>query len=96
MDRPLAKAVLDLTYKIDRDLVRALRLVQEQASEEEFRAFRKKVAPLVAGLFLDVMDPLFREHLELVPSRYRDQYESAPKAAKGRRVAGTARRKREK
>jgi len=56
------------------ELARAVQLAKEECSADEFEIWRQRLAAVIGALFLDVLDPLYRERPSLAPDALRDQY----------------------
>jgi len=46
----------------------SIRLVMDTCPEREFKAYRKTIAPIMASIYLDVMQPIHRRYPDLEPA----------------------------
>ena len=72
-DETAAKLVLYL-QAANAELARAVQLVKDECSADEFEAWRMRLAEVLGALFIDVLDPLYRERPSLAPETLRDLY----------------------
>ena len=56
------------------ELARAVQLAKAECSADEFELWRNRLATVMGALFIDVMDPLYRERPTLAQEALRDQY----------------------
>ena len=56
---------------IEKRLNEALRTVQQNCNEEEFKYYRLAFGNVMGTLFLDVLDRLYKEHPSLTPLELR-------------------------
>ncbi len=65
-----AKKVNELLVQCLTNLNESARLVQVEASEEEFKGYRRAVGAVMGELLLEVLNPLYSEHPELKPDGF--------------------------
>ncbi len=65
-----AKKVNELLVQCATNLNESARLVQEEASEEEFKRYRRAVGAVMGELWFEVLKPLYSEHPELKPDGF--------------------------
>jgi hypothetical protein len=65
-----AKKVSDLLFQCSSNLNESARLMQVEASDEEFRRYRRSVGAVMGELLFEVLNPLFSEHPELKPQGF--------------------------
>jgi hypothetical protein len=56
------------------ELARAVEIAKKECSAEEFETWRERLGAVLGSLFLDVLDPLYRERPSLAPDALRAQY----------------------
>ena len=67
-DKELAKRMLDVMYAISDQVNESIREVQQQCTEEEFKAYRRGAGRVMGYAFTDVMTPIYLEHPDLKPA----------------------------
>lgn len=60
------------------ELALAIRVAKDECSAEEFELWRERLAAVVGALFLDGLDPLYRERPSLAPDALKEQYPLRP------------------
>lgn len=82
-DRYTAGETLETLEKAHKLLMGALGTVKSRCTEEEYKAFRSKMAQVMGQLFFLVMEPIYREHPSLAPpetpQEFLDQWKRASK-----------------
>jgi hypothetical protein len=68
MEKQIAKQALSNVLVAIQELNSALRLVIDNCSTSEAKAFRRGVGYALSEIHDRITDPIFREHPELVPS----------------------------
>lgn len=61
--REISNLMLDFGAKLDASLI----LVQQKCGPEEFKRYKKVIAPIMAEMLLEVMNPLYAKHPDLKP-----------------------------
>lgn len=61
--KEISSLMLDFGAKLDASVV----LVQQKCSPEEFERYKKAIAPIMADMLLEVMNPLYAKHSDLKP-----------------------------
>ena len=59
----ITKEMLDCVAKINQSIV----TVQDHGTTEDFERYRAAAAKVMASLYLDVLEPIYREHPDLEP-----------------------------
>lgn len=87
MDSVTAAKLANFLSDANEQLGLAVRLLKDSCNEEEFEAWRHRLANVIGALFLDGLDPLYREHAKLIPEALRDHYslQSTPEPEKKKR-----------
>jgi hypothetical protein len=67
-EKELAKRMLDLMEAISAQVNESIREVQQQCTEEEFKAYRRGAGRVMGYAFTDVMAPIYQEHPDLKPA----------------------------
>lgn len=67
-DKNIAKRMLNLMDAISIQVNESIREIQEQCTEEEFRAYRRGAGRVMGYAYTDVMVPIFEEHPDLKPA----------------------------
>ena len=67
MDNQIAVEIVALMRECSDKLNVSVQRVKDTCSEEEFLEYRKAIGTIMAGMYLDVMVPIFKEHPELEP-----------------------------
>jgi len=67
-DKQIAKRMLDLMDAISHQVNESIREVQEQCTEEEFKAYRRGAGLVMGYAFTDVMVPIYEKHPDLKPA----------------------------
>jgi len=70
MDASVAREINELMLKYGAELNSSVGLVKSHCTKEEFESYRGAVARILGYMFLDIMNPLYREHPELKPSDF--------------------------
>ena len=70
-NKETAKQVEQTMRQCSAALNESIRLVNETCSEEEFKAYRRVIAEIMADIFLEVMQPIHRRFPELEPEELR-------------------------
>jgi hypothetical protein len=78
-DKELASRLLALLKQISDDLNESIREVQEQCTDEEFKAYRRGAGMVMGYAYTDVMVPIFLDHPDLVPPGLNLQTTPKPK-----------------
>ncbi|GEM_PF-217208 len=65
---PLDKLMKEITKEINESII----LVQEQCSEEEFKTYRRAAAQVMGDIFLDIMNPIYNLHPDIIPDEMKD------------------------
>jgi hypothetical protein len=69
-----AKKLAQHLRTANEELARAVQLAKHECSADEFEIWRQRLAAVIGALFLDALDPLYRERPSLAPDTLRDQY----------------------
>jgi hypothetical protein len=56
------------------ELARAVQLAKDECAADEFEVWRDRLAAVMGALFVDVLDPLYRQRPSLAPDALRAQY----------------------
>lgn len=67
MTRDAAKRVIDELLGASRALNESVRLLQAEASDSLFRAYRKRAAEVMAAVYLDLVKPIANDYPDLDP-----------------------------
>ena len=65
-----AKKVSELLLQCSSKFNESARLVQVEASDEEFKRYRRAVGAVMGELLFEVLKPLYSEHPELKPEGF--------------------------
>jgi hypothetical protein len=68
MDWDTAKSVEEILRGVTADLNESIRIVQEKSEADEFIRYRQLVGKLMGEIFLDILQPLYSEFPDLLPS----------------------------
>jgi hypothetical protein len=71
MDKATAEQVDRLARHAQGQLNDAIRAVQATSSQEEFEKFRLVVGRIMGAIVVDVLQPLYAEHPDLMPPELR-------------------------
>ncbi len=63
LSRQLSEAMLEVSAKLDTSIA----LIQEQASDEDFKAYRLKIGTIMADIYTEILRPIYLEHPALKP-----------------------------
>jgi len=66
-DRDIAKQLIDTLDDCSQRINETIRLVQENCSDEEFRAYRKAAGFVMGYIYTDVVAQLYKEHPDMEP-----------------------------
>jgi len=66
-DKSVAQQISELMLEYSERINESIRLVQDKCSLEEFKTYRLAAAKVMGEMFLEVMNPLYREHPDLKP-----------------------------
>jgi hypothetical protein len=66
-DAETAKRSLQLMEQADKLLIESLELVRSSCPSEEYLRYRGGMSQIVGRLFLEVMEPIYRQHPLLAP-----------------------------
>lgn len=75
MDQDTARQVDHLSRNANAALNEAIRVVQSSCAPEEFEAFRLAVGKIMGAVVIDVLQPLYAAHPEIVPVELRSSPE---------------------
>lgn len=67
MQREVAEIIINMMQEHMRNLNESVRLVQERCSAEEFKSYRRGIGHIFAEMGERIMDPIYREHRDLLP-----------------------------
>lgn len=67
MNRDLAKRIVDMMLAHAAELDESVRLVQEDCSAEEQRAYKLAIGYIFSEMYDRVIDPVLREHPDVAP-----------------------------
>lgn len=73
-----AEKLAQYLRKANEELGRAVQLVKEECSADEFEIWRERFGAVIGALILDALDPLYRERPALAPDVLREQYPLPP------------------
>lgn len=73
MDRETAKKLIDMMRDCSKKLDDVIVLVTDECPEEEARKFRGAAGNIMGHIFVDLLDPVYREHPELEPEELRSR-----------------------
>jgi hypothetical protein len=68
LDRDAAEKLSVLTMQISEKLNESVSFVQDHDSTESYESYRRVIGTLIATLYLDVQERLWRDYPELRPS----------------------------
>jgi len=71
MTNTTAKVISELMVSMGARLNESVRLVQATEDDSEFKRYRDSVSKIMTIMLLEVMNPLYAEHLELKPPELR-------------------------
>lgn len=66
----LAKRISDLMIDMFTRLSDSCDSVEQQCSEQEYKAYLKSTARIAGGIVMDVMEPLYEKHPHLKPPNW--------------------------
>jgi hypothetical protein len=66
----LATKITSDLVKISGDFDETLRLIETNCNQDEFRSYRKAFGNLMGTMYLDILEPLFKEHPSLIPPNW--------------------------
>jgi hypothetical protein len=67
-DKSIAREISDLMIEFSDRIDRSILTVQENCSQEEFKAYRLAAAKVLGEVLLEVMNPLYADHPDLKPA----------------------------
>lgn len=73
MDRETAKKLIELMLDCTKKLDDVTGVVNDACPEEEARKFRSAAGKIIGHIFVDILDPVYREHPELEPAELRSR-----------------------
>ena len=66
-NKTLSEDISRRLLEVSRQLNESVAVAQGLCSDEEFNEFRLQIGMLMAGLYADILRPLWREHPDLKP-----------------------------
>jgi hypothetical protein len=84
MKKDVAETISKLMIEYGAKLDDSVRLVMESCSEDEFHTYRRAVGKVMGEMLLEIMNPIYREHPDLLP----EGLEPPPPERHGRRHEG--------
>lgn len=73
MDRETAQKLIGMMLDCSKKLDDVIVLVTDACNEEESRKFRSAAGKIMGHIFVDVLDPVYREHPELEPEELKSR-----------------------
>jgi hypothetical protein len=73
MDQETAKKLIGLMLDCSKKLDDAIVLMTESASGDDAMKLRRAAGKIMGHIFLEILDPVYREHPELEPEELRSQ-----------------------
>ncbi|MEM8833005.1 MAG: hypothetical protein AAGB32_00560 [Pseudomonadota bacterium] len=67
MEKQLAEQIMKLALESSQKLNEIAILSEENSSHEEFLRVRKQVAYSIAAILEEVLEPIYKEHPDLIP-----------------------------
>ena len=67
----VARQVSDLMVEYTHRLNASIALVRDRGSPEEFHVYRKAVAKIMTDMLLEIMNPLYARHPNLMPPGFK-------------------------
>ena len=80
-DEQTARAAMDALEKARQLLVDSVDMVKNRCTDEEYKAYHRGVAQVIARIFFLVMEPIYREHPSLAPPDTPQEFLDAWKTA---------------
>ena len=77
MKHHIAEQVLATLHDASRKLNNMLWIVLNKCTKEQFDAYRRGVGGAMGYLFMDILEPIFREHPDLEPEELKGKYEES-------------------
>jgi hypothetical protein len=74
-DKKVAQQISDLMLKVQAEINDSIFLVKDNCSKEEFEAYRKAGARVLADILLDILNPIYAKHPALKPKGLDDEDE---------------------
>lgn len=71
MERHVAEQVLASLFDACQKINLSLVLIQEKCAPEEFHTYRRGTGRVLAEVYSEFLDPIFKEHPDLVPEEMR-------------------------
>ncbi len=73
MDRATAGRVEELLRHVTKELDDSIGIVMEASPPDEFQSYRRLAGDLMGAIFLDILQPIYREHPDLTPPELRSE-----------------------
>ena len=73
MNRELAGEIVTLLTDQARELIDALLKIQQECEEEELSFYRSGIGKVMGYMLTEILNPLFKEHPDLVPEQKRER-----------------------
>jgi hypothetical protein len=67
MDRDVAKQIVETAQECMKLLDQTIATVQQKCTAEEFVAYRRTAGHIMGELFIEILEPMYREHRDLEP-----------------------------